>query len=145
MRERKYRAWDGQRMHYNIVPWQWDFVISKAWHRCEKSNGTGILGSGGTEGEFLVPGIAFKEIMDCLNVPDKKGQAIYEGDIVRSVGGVTGVIKFVDDEATCTIGFYFTSDGIIPIAALTPSTGRILEIIGNIYENPELLQQPAQQ
>lgn len=50
----KFRAWDGDKMHNDVSPWRWDFVISNTWHRCEKATGNGILGEGGHYAEMRV-------------------------------------------------------------------------------------------
>lgn len=136
-------------MHYNIVPWQWDFVISLAWHKCEKSTGTGILGSGGPTGEFLVPGIRFKELMQFTDLLDKNGKGIYEGDIITC--HTNNEFKYPHKEVVVW------QDSIAAFAIRTtekindPDTGQLsdaytffmhnedFEVIGNIYENPELL------
>jgi uncharacterized phage protein (TIGR01671 family) len=137
-RQIKFRAWDGEQMHYNIVPWQWDFVISLAWHKCEKSTGTGILGSGGPTGEFLVPGIRFKELMQFTGLHDKNGKEIYEGDIIKpdnsryacKVTWSDKYASFVLTREGWAFRHYFGE-------ACDPED---FEVIGNIYENPELLE-----
>lgn len=126
-RERKYRAWDGEKMHYNVAPWQWDFVISLAWHKCERSTGKGILGSGGKEGDFLVPGIRYEKLMDWTGLKDKNGKEIYEGDICN---GRYGRFKV-----------FFSDGGFHPLCGdiNAENDPRLIEVIGNIYETPELL------
>ncbi|MBO3090839.1 hypothetical protein J5F27_02760 [Schleiferilactobacillus harbinensis] len=60
---------------------------------------------------------------------DKDGREIYEGDIVKNENGVLQVVEFHD--GSFTLGdYYFGSIG----------AGRVLEVIGNIYENPDLME-----
>jgi uncharacterized phage protein (TIGR01671 family) len=153
MREIKFRAWDGKVMHYDVVPWRWDFVISLGWHRCERSTGSGILGSGGKEGDFLVPGIAFKKLMQFTGLKDKNGKEVFEGDIVSGTVSMmvgydihTGGEEMSDEPFKSHVEW---RDGAMEIN-IQPydswlSLGEVkaqeieYEIIGNLYENPELI------
>lgn len=114
MREIKFRAWDGKRMTF--------------W-------------------ENNVPFFSFRKeempVMQFTGLKDKNGKEIYEGD----------VICFVEDVVAETIGGYprYEPEGKfvevkIPDIFVALNNEEIppvseLEIIGNIYENPELLNQ----
>ncbi len=72
---------------------------------------------------------------------DSSGNEIYEGDIVKwDKDGLLYVVKFWD-------GMFYASveecnDGILggfPLYALTKYEDRKCKIVGNIYDNPELL------
>lgn len=72
---------------------------------------------------------------------DKNGKDIYEGDILKwEKDGLMYVVKFWD-------GMFYASveecnEGILggfPLHALTEYDDRKCEIVGNIYDNPELL------
>lgn len=82
-------------------------------------------------------------VMQSTGLFDKNGVEIFEGDVVR----LTSVFLGKDEIRQVTLvngGFGVTSEGTyvdsITIKLLS-QVGYSLEIIGNIYENPELVQE----
>ncbi|MEX3459287.1 YopX family protein [Staphylococcus hominis] len=73
------------------------------------------------------------EIMQSTGLKDISGTEIYEGDIVENIYKEIGFIKNCND-ALCFSrkerNFYLSGIG----------AGRPFKILGNIYENPELLE-----
>jgi uncharacterized phage protein (TIGR01671 family) len=66
---------------------------------------------------------------------DKHGKEIYEGDIVRqNTDGKDFVVKWCDEEAGFNL--YTLTDGVFQFG----SVGWSNKIIGNIHENPEVLE-----
>lgn len=73
-------------------------------------------------------------IMQWTQLKDKNGKEIYEGDIVYVIcEDENAVIEWEEDSAKFSIKF---DDWI---ADFDCYYGKDLEVIGNIYENPELL------
>ena len=71
---------------------------------------------------------------------DKNGAEIYEGDIVKWNNGRMYVVKFFQWMFYASVEE--CNDGILggfPLHALTDYEDRKCEIVGNIYDNPELL------
>jgi len=74
------------------------------------------------------------KIMQYTGLKDKNGNPIYEGDILKGINGVIGQVIFND-------GAFLFSVDMMPLVDFTnySNTEKWAEIIGNIYENPELL------
>lgn len=65
---------------------------------------------------------------------DKNGVEIYEGDIVKKSSGAIGEVVYLK----ATAGYKLYNNG--QAFDLFEADARYLEIIGNVYENPKLLQ-----
>lgn len=85
------------------------------------------------------------ELMQFTGLRDKNGKEVYEGDIAKNKHGAVGIIKFHKSWGA----FYFhTVLGLNEENELVRMSGAVpmwndwgtLTVLGNIYENPELLE-----
>lgn len=112
MREIKFRAWDKWNK-IMIQPNNGDFI---GWHAM--SNWKDCL-----------------ELMQFTGLHDKNGKEIFEGDILHSEH-LDYEVKFINNE-------YYTGVKKVSgnsITDLGKEVASKLEVIGNIWENPELLE-----
>lgn len=126
MREIKFRAWDGQKMHANalfteIKPAQvFEDVQLSAYYAPSISN------------------CSMNVLMQFTGVCDRKGAEIYEGDILQDYFWRTG-----DDvhSVESRPGYFATISLKRGMMGYLWSGPHNLEVIGNIYEHPELMTQ----
>jgi hypothetical protein len=112
MREIKFRAWDGKKMLYGVLPWNNSAVIAMF------------------SGNRNV--ITVKTTTQYTGLKDMRSTDIYEGDICHFKniyeGEYTNVIVYYKN------GFYLDN------GLHSNWDAEYCEVIGNIYENPELLE-----
>ena len=77
-------------------------------------------------------------LLQYTGLKDKNGVEIYEGDIVENIQYLEYEVKFLQDD--CAFVFQRKQQNPIPISNSTVFYNNF-KVIGNIYENPELLEQ----
>lgn len=127
----KFRAWDGVKMLYPKDAYQ------------DAGSGTFILlmdmsgkASWNNPYGFHAEKKAHVEIMLSSGLCDSNGNEIYRGDIVRTTwhSGIHGEDNISEDtEVTYVDGCFWEGD------TLLKETHKDCEVIGNIYENSELI------
>ena len=73
-------------------------------------------------------------LLQYAGLKDKNGKKIYEGYIIKKSSGAIGEVVYLK----ATAGYKLYNNG--QVFDLFEADARYLEIIGNVYENPELLQ-----
>lgn len=128
MREIKFRTWD-KKYHMMEYDYSTDLLIGmdgKAYQKEERNY------AGTTFVEYELAN--HYEIMQYTGLKDKNGKEIYEGDIVRISGHPFGIdgnyeVGYNELMELCCGGWYLHR------------MRHWAEVIGNIYENPELLEE----
>lgn len=67
---------------------------------------------------------------------DRNGKKIFEGDIIKSKGKKAFAVEYSQNIA----GFVTKGFGILSCPCMNVGTMKSYEVIGNIYDNPELME-----
>ncbi len=121
MREIKFRVWGGEKMEYSIVAG----ALGNFYAGGIDPNDSASLGNT-TKYSDQAP------LMQYTGLKDKNGKEIYEGDILKRYG--VGEPLTVFWKAPC-----FVATGAAGISHWYFDEAEAVEIIGNIYEHPHLL------
>lgn len=118
----KYRAWDkhGQKMFANdeLIIWNGNVYANDSKKlTCNNLKGWSI------DDEYL---------MQSTGLKDKNGKEIFEGDVVKC-NGILGTIESFKAMWICSFVKYNNYQKVGFFA-------QEIEVVGNIYENPELLE-----
>lgn len=124
MREIKFRAWHKSTgTMFNVHGWHSEFVFEDTLNGC-----------GATETNPCK--IEYCELMQFTGLKDKNGVDIYEGDIIEIFDDESTKGQVIFNEGSFRL--YEKTTYYSHLSAYNPSG--MCEIIGNIYENPDLLQ-----
>jgi uncharacterized phage protein (TIGR01671 family) len=145
-RERKHRVWTGHKMEYDVLVG----VLGAFYVPGLDENDSACISPFNTKFPPESP------VMDHFGYPDKNGKDIYQGDIIELTNDRNEKIRVVCEYGTvqrrivggtvnlCDItGFYFRNQhGQATFPIFENYQGKndveLFEVIGNIYENPEL-------
>ncbi len=114
MREIKFRAWDKS---FTGRMWYWG--ADNANFDLQKTLRNGNL-----------------TVMQFTGLKDKNGKEIYEGDVASDYFGVNHLVEWVEEEGNLKARVIDRHEW--PTYRHFKDL-RVMEVIGNIYENPELL------
>lgn len=119
----KFKAFKKYSLCNGVVIWKEPETIGELWIEDELKRNNPHLSLGHDE--------------QCTGLKDKNGKLIYEGDIVKTEWFDEKTIYQVvwDEKMAC---FYFDSKDMLYLFDDLPA--EVTEIIGNIDENPELLE-----
>lgn len=127
----KFRAWDKEQLCWiNIAALNFD-EDGELWYLAPAMDGFNPVYYENELGKTW-------ELMQSTGLKDKNGVEIFEGDIVKIIGDVLdddmSVIRFTEG------GFYLDYKNLDTEFELLYSIDLPIEIIGNIYEDKELLE-----
>lgn len=134
MRDIKFRAWDS---------------VNNKWllgYEHERLGGFSMFGEVMALGEYCNMLSSFKmedwhkiKLMQFTELTDENGKDIYEGDILKSFGSDVYSVIYVSDLGSYFLQYYDKTLEEMDMMRLNINTVKNLKIIGNIYENPNLL------
>ena len=137
-REIKFRVWDKyKKQMYPISSIDYD-IFSQEIRIIAVGHRNGMCTSYNKNHNSEKCDITALELMQYTGLHDKNGKEIYEGDIVvDKEDEVMGEITWNEEEAS----FYFSIlyENVTYEEEKLNDWASVLEVIGNIYDNPELL------
>jgi uncharacterized phage protein (TIGR01671 family) len=134
MREIKFRAWDRDSKKW----YPYDFYVkdSKAWELEDDGSCGDPECCGGPD--YYMGHMEHLIVTQYTGLKDKNGKEIYEGDIVYVAGVGNCEITFRHGS------FGYEHNSILFESFINDGELDIESVIGNIYENPELLEKETQ-
>lgn len=123
VREIKFRAWDTKKERMMYYPFGVGLTMLPGDKETICFQGDSVQ---------VHPQSELYKVTQFTGLKDKNGKEIYEGDIIEQT--------FFGDDVSKTI--IIVKDVVFDNSILYPGSSKENEVIGNVYENPELIKQP---
>lgn len=94
--------------------------------------------------ETLFTKVDTDKLIQCTGLRDKNGKLMFEGDIVHKSGSKFNGEKILSEIEWCETSAHFVYSDYIGIGGsheFRTGTAGKMEVLGNIYENPELIKE----
>jgi uncharacterized phage protein (TIGR01671 family) len=135
MREFKFRAWDKERKKMHCIDNNNSLLISE--DRWALHDGDHIISA-----ETYIIGYTHGVLMQYTGLKDKNNKEIYEGDVVHfdyeELFEISTYIGYIEYEETDACYYIVTNKGVS--VAISADQIDCICVIGNVEENPELLE-----
>jgi uncharacterized phage protein (TIGR01671 family) len=135
-RKIKFRVWNGQQMDYNVIA---GFLGAFYVQGLDEEKDYASLSPFNTKYDNETP------LMQFTGLHDKNRREIYEGDIVEMTdpygeNNLNSEIKYENGAFTVEAdGWFGMGETDVTAVGWAQEQDILIEVIGNIYENPELL------
>ena len=127
MREFKFRAWDNHNKRMLQDVGYHPFITEQYTDYKPTENGAYLIS----------PKFDNYVLMQYTGLKDKNGKEIYEGDILKVKGAYQE--RFIVEYSAPTYCLFDGDDGVLSSDSFGWDNWELSEVIGNIYENKELL------
>ena len=132
----KYKLWDKENKEFLEDTWETEYAVLKNGNIIE------IYDNGFGEG-YSISDLENIEVLQFTGLQDRNGKEIYEGDILKYNFPYDGRLKHVSPvkflETEASFGIKDRYENEIPLYRI--AANNYFEIIGNIYENKNLLEE----
>lgn len=146
MKEYKFRAWDKDNEHMAYSDkheWDYDFSFDGKSGNLSCAVNCRYCDTFGDEHDDWQE---LDNLMPYIGVKDKNGKEIYDGDIVKFdvyeyeqlVSSVVSYVKWC--EGLCSFSVVVNNQGVRGTLGHFLDSNKEVEVIGNIYENADLLE-----
>jgi uncharacterized phage protein (TIGR01671 family) len=130
MRQIKFKIYDKELKESHVEELQ-DLCEDDYWYDGETDVWSVLYDSHNEQERFVA--------LQYTGLKDKNGTEIYEGDILQILGGWRSQGFYEYDEKVCIKDYIFNSYNLMMI--INQIGNESVEVIGNIYDNPDLLKE----
>ncbi|MCP9298401.1 YopX family protein [Bacillus halotolerans] len=126
-----YRVWDGEQMYYGDDEGLSLIISGEDWGLYRNFGAFIRIASSKQKNSALMWGIGLK---------DKEGKEIYHKDFFKFEDGTIGIVEWIEEKAMFNVPQFYKPGADYPSLAFNENDHCFGEVIGDVYQNPELLE-----